>query len=99
MSKKEKKAKTEGQAVTRTKDGKFQELATKRVSAALTKIRLIGNLSNRASYDYSLEQVKYIFTTLKDALEAVEEKFSVKEEVKAAQSFSVPSKAELSNHA
>ena len=44
----------------RDKHGKFVELATKRVNKALDQIRLVGNLSNRMTYEYSEEEAKKI---------------------------------------
>jgi hypothetical protein len=45
---------------------KFERLAQKRVSEAMNRIRLIGNLSDKRNYSYSDEHVKEMF----DALEA-----------------------------
>jgi hypothetical protein len=58
------------------KRDKFVDLATKRVTRALRDLRLIGNLSNRAAYEYSDEDVKKIVRALQRELEAVRSRFS-----------------------
>ena len=44
----------------KVKSDKFRELARSRVNRAISMIRLIANLSNKAHYDYSTEQQKKI---------------------------------------
>ena len=58
-----------------TKQQRFQRLATKRAQAALTKIRLLGNLAS-SSYDYTPEQVAKIINALRTAVSTVEAKFN-----------------------
>lgn len=55
---------------------KFEELAEKRVTETLKKIRLIGNLSNRNNYDYTDEHVKQILSKLEEELKILRSKFS-----------------------
>ena len=45
----------------RDKRKKFVELAEARVNRTVKDIRLIGNLSNRGSYEYSEKDVREIF--------------------------------------
>jgi len=54
---------------------KFVELANKRISRALKAIQLIGNLSNRLSYDYTEEDVTKIFKALEDELTDCRKRF------------------------
>lgn len=54
---------------------KFKRLANKRVSAALKKISLIGNLSNRSNYVYTEEDVNKIFTALNEEIQAAKKLF------------------------
>lgn len=42
----------------------FIKLVNKRVNAALKKIDLVGNLSNKSSYQYTLEEVDKIGAAL-----------------------------------
>jgi hypothetical protein len=54
---------------------RFIELAEARVTRALNAIRVIGNLSNRANYEYSGEDVEKILGALRDELALVEARF------------------------
>ena len=58
-----------------TREERFKRIAEKRTKAAMDKIRLIRNLSNRGNYDYSEDDVRKIFTTLKAELKAAEQSF------------------------
>jgi hypothetical protein len=58
------------------KTEKFKELAQKRVEKALKDVRLIGNLSNRGSYEYTDEQVGKIFDALHAELAKAKNRFS-----------------------
>ncbi len=46
----------------------FKRLARKRVTVALDKIRLIGNLANRGSYEYTEQQALAIRAALEGAV-------------------------------
>lgn len=54
---------------------KFERLAEKRVTEAIKKIKLIGNLSNRNNYSYSDEQTKQIFDVLDYEVKSLKERF------------------------
>lgn len=54
---------------------KFRELAEKRTNRALDAIRLIGNLSNKATYTYEPEETRKIVKALRDAVAEVEGRF------------------------
>jgi len=54
---------------------KFVTLAKKRVSTAIAKVLLIGNLSNRSGYEYSVEQIGQIEKALDGAVGSVLGKF------------------------
>lgn len=60
----------------RDKVAKFRELATKRVTRAKRAIRLVGNLANRSSYAYTDDDVARIISTLADAVQTLEQRFS-----------------------
>lgn len=60
---------------SRDRRGKFVELANKRVNRALNDMRLIGNLSNRAAYDYTDEDIKKIVRALQRELDQLKTKF------------------------
>lgn len=57
------------------KRGKFVELANNRVSRAIRDLRLIGNLCNRAAYDYTDDDVRQIVRALQQEVEAVRSRF------------------------
>lgn len=54
---------------------KFIRLANKRVNNAIKAIELIGNLSNRSNYDYTLEDAELIFIALNKELKVCRERF------------------------
>jgi ABC-type Fe3+-hydroxamate transport system substrate-binding protein len=60
----------------RDKHGKFVELATKRVNKALDQIRLVGNLANRITYEYTEDEAKKILRALQKEVDTVKSKFS-----------------------
>ena len=55
---------------------KFKRVATKRTNELLEKIRILGNCSNKSTYEYTEEDVIKIFKSLEKQLEAM--KFSNK---------------------
>jgi ABC-type Fe3+-hydroxamate transport system substrate-binding protein len=59
----------------RDKHGKFVELATKRVNKALDQIRLVGNLANRVTYEYTEDEAKKILRALQKEVDTVKSKF------------------------
>jgi ABC-type Fe3+-hydroxamate transport system substrate-binding protein len=61
---------------TRDKRAKFVELAQKRMGNAIKTIRLVGQLSNRAAYDYADADVKKIVAALQREVDDVEAKMS-----------------------
>ena len=54
---------------------KFRELAEKRTNKALASIKMIGNLSNRATYRYEDEEVRKIINALRRVVSDVETRF------------------------
>lgn len=59
------------------KAAKFKEIGTRRLNRAIKSIEVIGNLSG-ANYVRTEEQVKTIFTALREAVNDCEKKFSAK---------------------
>jgi hypothetical protein len=60
----------------RDRRSKFVELANKRVNRAIKDLRLIGNLSNRAAYEFGEEDSRKIIKTLQREVEALRQRFS-----------------------
>lgn len=54
---------------------KFVELANKRVTKAIKDIRLVGNLSNKSTYNYDDAQARKIIRALQKELDVVKAKF------------------------
>lgn len=61
---------------TNGKAAKFRELAEHRVSKTLIRIRQLGHLSRRTSYDYEPDQVEKMFKALRDEIAIVESRFN-----------------------
>ena len=59
-----------------SKSSKFRVLAEKRTNKALDAIRLVGNLSNRQTYEYTPEQTKKIVKALREAVSEIEGRFN-----------------------
>ncbi len=54
---------------------RFKRLATQRTNAALDKLRLLGNLSNKSNYEYTEEDLRKIFFAIETQLKAIKTKF------------------------
>lgn len=61
---------------------RFQRLATKRVNRILNDLRLLGNLSNRSSYDYSDDEIQKIFGAIESTFKNSKSKFSFPKTIK-----------------
>ena len=59
----------------RNKRKKFVELAESRVNRAIKDLKLIGNLSNRSAYDYTVSDVRQIFRALQREIDAARSRF------------------------
>ena len=60
-----------------SKQDKFKRLASKRVTNAIHKIELIGNLSG-SSYECNAEDAEKIINALQQAVNGVKDRFSKK---------------------
>jgi len=54
-----------------TRSDRFKRLATQRTNAALDKLRLLGNLSNKSNYEYTEEDVNKIFFAIDSQLRII----------------------------
>jgi hypothetical protein len=54
---------------------RFERLAQRRVTEALRRLRLVGNLSNRANYEYSDDHVKQLTEALEAELKQLKNRF------------------------
>lgn len=58
-----------------TKRDKFVRLAEARTNKILEMLRLLGNCSVKANYEYTDEDIKKIFNTLEKALKNTKNRF------------------------
>lgn len=63
------------QAAARDKRAKFVEIATRRVNRVIKEIRLISNLSNRAAYEYTDDDIRKISRALQKELDVMKGRF------------------------
>ncbi len=68
--------------MNQSKRDNFERLAEKRMTEAIKKIRLIGNLSNRNNYDYTDVHVKEMISALENEIVLLKNKFKQEEEDK-----------------
>jgi len=54
---------------------KFKRIATKRTNDILNKIRILGNCSNKSSYNYTSDEVSKIFNTIERATKEAKSNF------------------------
>ena len=59
-----------------TKEEKFRRLANARVNRALKSIRVIGNLANPATYNYTEGQVNQIVKALRAEVKELQQRFN-----------------------
>ncbi|MBI3984770.1 MAG: hypothetical protein HY344_02395 [Candidatus Levybacteria bacterium] len=55
---------------------RFKRIATYRTNEVLDKLRLLGNLSNKANYEYTEDEVNKIFSAIEIQLRIAKAKFS-----------------------
>lgn len=58
------------------KRDKFVELVNKRVNRTIKDLRLVGNLSNRAAYEYTEDDIRRITRALQRELDTVKARFA-----------------------
>lgn len=61
--------------MTETRHQRFERIATKRVNRILNDLRLLGNLSNKSSYDYFDEEINKVFSAIDFQLRIVKARF------------------------
>lgn len=60
----------------RNKRERFVALANARVTKAIKSIRLVGNLSNKSSYEYAPDDAKKIIRALQREIDVLRGRFS-----------------------
>lgn len=66
-----------GIPMSETKNEKFVRIAENRTNKIIDMIRLLGNCSNKAVYEYSEEEISKIFTAIENELKVAKSKFSL----------------------
>jgi len=54
---------------------RFKRIASKRTNDILEKIRILGNCSNKSSYEYTEEEINKIFSEIDKQLKLTKAKF------------------------
>jgi hypothetical protein len=54
---------------------RFKRIAAKRTNEILEKIRILGNCSNKSSYEYTEEEINKIFSEIDKQLKLTKAKF------------------------
>lgn len=65
-----------------TREERFKRLATYRTNLVLDKLRILGNLSNKANYHYTDEEIRKIFNSIDTQLRSVKARFALKQKKK-----------------
>ncbi len=67
-----------------TKSERFARIAENRTNRIIDLIRILGNCSNKANYEYNEEDIQKIFQTIEKELKSVKKTFkeALKEEDK-----------------
>lgn len=58
-----------------TRHERFKRIASKRTNEILEKIRILGNCSNKSSYEYAEEEISKIFSEIDKQLKLTKGKF------------------------
>ncbi len=61
--------------MAKDKRERFEDVAGKRVQHIIDKLNLLGNCSNRNNYEYNSEDVRKMFSAIKEALKRTEVRF------------------------
>lgn len=61
--------------MTETRRIRFKRLAEKRTNEVLEKLRILGNLSNKSSYEYTEAEINKLFKAIDLQLRTVKYKF------------------------
>lgn len=59
-----------------TRPSRFKRIAEKRTNDIIRRVQLLGNCSNRSSYDYTDQQVSKIFAAIDKELKAAKLRFT-----------------------
>jgi len=63
--------------VQESRHERFKRIAAKRTNEILEKIRILGNCSNKSSYEYTGEEINKIFSEIDKQLKLTKAKFLI----------------------
>jgi hypothetical protein len=66
---------------------RFEGVASKRVQYIIDKLELLGNCSNRNNYEYSEEDVRKMFSVIREQLRKTETRFTDELNKKSRRTF------------
>jgi len=72
-----------------SKSERFVRIAEARTNKIIDMIQLLGNCSNRASYEYTKDEVKQIFGAIETELRLAKARFDVCESENGKKAFSL----------
>lgn len=61
--------------MVKNKRERFEDVAGKRVQYIIDKLELLGNCSNRNNYEFNAEDVRKMFSAIKEAIKRTDIKF------------------------
>lgn len=65
----------DNEKILNTKEERFKRLAQQRTRNVLKSLKILGNCSNKSSYEYSEEDLKKIFSAIELELKSTKNKF------------------------
>lgn len=71
----------------KSKRMRFEDVAGKRVQHIIDKLGLLGNCSNRNNYEYSEDDVRKMFSVIKEQLRQTESRFNEELNKKSKKTF------------
>lgn len=74
---------------TESKSDRFVRIAEARTNKIIDMIQLLGNCANRATYEYTKDDVKQIFGAIESELRAARAKFEISDNEPGKKSFSL----------
>lgn len=61
--------------MAKTRRGRFEDVAGKRVQHIINKLELLGNCSNQNNYEYTVGDIKKMFIAIREQLKRTEGRF------------------------
>lgn len=74
---------------TESKSDRFVRIAEARTNKIIDMIQLLGNCANRATYEYTKDDVRQIFGAIETELRAAKSKFEISDNEPGKKSFSL----------